>query len=69
MSTRDDPLRNVVECTPRQGLPNVLTKIDTGEMVTVAYLGGSITAAPGGACSRESGCRRPTRKRVLRRST
>jgi lysophospholipase L1-like esterase len=35
------------ECRPRRGLPNVLEKLKgTGE-VKVAYLGGSITAAPG----------------------
>lgn len=43
----DDPLRKAVECTPRKGLPNFLAKIDAGESVKVAYLGGSITAAPG----------------------
>ncbi|QDS92732.1 hypothetical protein FF011L_14810 [Roseimaritima multifibrata] len=43
----DYPLRNAVECHPRDGLPNFLSKVDAGEEVKVAYLGGSITAAPG----------------------
>lgn len=41
------PLRDAVECSPRAGLPNVLAKIAAGETVKIAYLGGSITAAPG----------------------
>lgn len=41
------PLRDAVECTPRAGLPNVAAKIAAGRPVKVAYLGGSITAAPG----------------------
>lgn len=41
------PLRDAVECHPRQGLPNFLQKVTAGETVKVAYLGGSITAAPG----------------------
>lgn len=32
---------------PRDGLPNALGKLEAGEEVRVAYLGGSITAAPG----------------------
>jgi len=36
-----------VECRPRGGLPNVLAKARAGRDVRVAYLGGSITAAPG----------------------
>ncbi len=32
---------------PRQGLGNVLTKLRDGQPVKIAYLGGSITAAPG----------------------
>ncbi len=43
----DPPPRDAVECHPRGGLPNVLAKIDAGGTVKVAYLGGSITAAPG----------------------
>ena len=41
------PLREAVECHPRNGLPNFLAKVATGKTVKVAYLGGSITAAPG----------------------
>ncbi len=48
VSLADDyPLRDAVECHPRSGLPNFLAKVDAGEAVKVAYLGGSITAAPG----------------------
>ncbi len=36
-----------VECSPRGGLPNFLAKAKAGGDVRVAYLGGSITAAPG----------------------
>ncbi len=43
----DYPLRPAVECTPRGGLPNFLARINAGKSVKVAYLGGSITAAPG----------------------
>ena len=35
------------ECTARGGLPNVLGKLARGGEVRVAYLGGSITKAPG----------------------
>ncbi|MFG0265248.1 MAG: GDSL-type esterase/lipase family protein, partial [Rhodopirellula sp. JB055] len=41
------PLRDAVECHPRAGLPNFIAKVKAGESVRVAYLGGSITAAPG----------------------
>lgn len=41
------PLRDAVECQPRNGLPNFIAKVETGKPVHVAYLGGSITAAPG----------------------
>ncbi|QDT65989.1 SGNH/GDSL hydrolase family protein [Calycomorphotria hydatis] len=41
------PLRDAVECTPRNGLPNFLAKAEAGKSLNVAYLGGSITAAPG----------------------
>lgn len=41
------PVREAVECHPRGGLPNFRSKIDAGETVRIAYLGGSITAAPG----------------------
>ncbi|WP_047812629.1 SGNH/GDSL hydrolase family protein [Rhodopirellula islandica] len=43
----DFPLREAVECHPRAGLPNFIAKVEAGETVRVAYLGGSITAAPG----------------------
>jgi len=36
-----------VELRPRDGLPNVVAKVRVGGEVRVAYLGGSITAAPG----------------------
>lgn len=36
-----------VECRPRGGLPNFFTKARAGTDIRVAYLGGSITAAPG----------------------
>ena len=43
----DYPLAEARECRPRNGLPNFFAKATgTGE-VRVAYLGGSITAAPG----------------------
>lgn len=32
---------------PRGGLPNVLARLQSGQPVRIAYLGGSITAAPG----------------------
>ena len=41
------PLRDAVECTPRGGLPNFKAKVEAGESVKIAYLGGSITAASG----------------------
>lgn len=41
------PLREAVECNPRSGLPNFVSKVEGGETVRIAYLGGSITAAPG----------------------
>ncbi len=40
-------LRDAVEYTLRQGLPNWLAKAEQGGEVRVAYLGGSITAQPG----------------------
>lgn len=48
--TPDDyPRRDAVECRERGGLPNVLGKLARGDgaEIRVAYLGGSITAAPG----------------------
>lgn len=41
------PLTPAVECTPRQGLPNVLAKLEAGAAVNIGYLGGSITAQQG----------------------
>lgn len=44
----DFPLVPSQECRPRDGLPNFLAKAKTpGAKVTIAYLGGSITAQPG----------------------
>ncbi|HAI11413.1 MAG TPA: acyl-CoA thioesterase [Phycisphaerales bacterium] len=43
----DYPLRDAVECSPRSGLPNFFAKIQKGDDITIAYLGGSITAQPG----------------------
>ena len=40
-------LRKAVEVRPRNGIGNVMAKIAAGEEVTVAYLGGSITAMDG----------------------
>ncbi len=42
-----ETLRDAVECTPRQGLPNFFAKLAAGDEVRIAYLGGSITAQPG----------------------
>ena len=41
------PLRPAVEFQPRDGLPNVLAKLQAGGEVRIAYFGGSITAAAG----------------------
>ncbi len=49
-SAQDDyPRREAVEFRGRGGIPNLLKKIEEGEgkEIRVAYLGGSITAAPG----------------------
>ncbi|MCP5521431.1 MAG: SGNH/GDSL hydrolase family protein [Verrucomicrobiales bacterium] len=43
----DYPLRDAVECRSRNGLPNVLAKLESGQPVRIAYLGGSITAQAG----------------------
>lgn len=43
----DDALCDAVECNSRDGLPNYVAKVEAGDKVKVAYLGGSITAAPG----------------------
>lgn len=39
--------RPAAEFMPRGGLPNVVAKLEAGEPVTIAYLGGSITAQSG----------------------
>jgi hypothetical protein len=44
---QDAPLRDAVECRPRLGLPNFLSRVRAGQSVRIAYLGGSITAQPG----------------------
>ncbi|XHR31078.1 MAG: SGNH/GDSL hydrolase family protein [Chthoniobacteraceae bacterium] len=41
------PARDAVECTPREGLPHFFAKLQRGENVKIAYLGGSITAQAG----------------------
>lgn len=46
-NTDPTPLRNAVECNPRNGLPNFFAKAAAGGKVKVAYLGGSITSQPG----------------------
>gem|GEM_PF-540975 len=43
-----DSLDHLQECRVRQGLPNFFSKLGKGDVVTIAYLGGSITAAGGG---------------------
>jgi lysophospholipase L1-like esterase len=42
-----DPLCVAEECRIRNGLPNLFARLEQGKAVNVAYLGGSITAAPG----------------------
>jgi len=46
-STDEQPSRLPDECVPRGGLPNVLAKLERGDRVRIAYLGGSITKSPG----------------------
>ncbi len=41
------PLRDAEECHRRAGLANFQAKLEAGKDVKIAYLGGSITAAPG----------------------
>jgi hypothetical protein len=43
----ESPRREAAECRVRGGLPNAVAKAKAGGEVRVAYLGGSITAAPG----------------------
>lgn len=40
-------LRPAVEVNKRSGMPNLFSKLEKGETVTIAYYGGSITAGPG----------------------
>jgi len=42
-----NPPAPAIECHPRSGLPNVLAKLQAGDEVRIAYLGGSITAQAG----------------------
>ena len=44
---KPDPSAPAVECTPRAGLPNTLAKLRANQPLTIAYIGGSITAADG----------------------
>ena len=46
-AAQDYPLVKAEECRPRGGLPNFLEKLKGAGELRVAYLGGSITAAPG----------------------
>jgi len=41
------PLVDAVECRARDGLPNVLRKLEAGADVRIGYIGGSITAQQG----------------------
>ena len=43
----EQPLRPPPKCAPRGGLPNFFGKLEQGGAVRIAYLGGSITKAPG----------------------
>lgn len=43
-----DTLSIARECRPRAGLPNVFAKLRSGQPLTIAYLGGSITQATNG---------------------
>lgn len=43
----DDKLDNLPESHPRDGLPNFFSKIENGEDISIAYIGGSITVQPG----------------------
>lgn len=48
LQAQTDSLDNIQECRIRLGLPNFFAKLQAGGPVTIAYLGGSITAANGG---------------------
>ncbi len=43
----DYPLRDLVTCSPRGGLPNFFNKLQNAQPVTIAYMGGSITQMKG----------------------
>ncbi|MCF3111257.1 SGNH/GDSL hydrolase family protein [Niabella sp. CC-SYL272] len=45
---QQDPQDALEACRPRMGLPHFFAKLEKGGPVTIAYLGGSITAASGG---------------------
>lgn len=46
-ATDEFALRDLVECTPRDGLPRFFQKLNAGQPVKIGYLGGSITAQNG----------------------
>ncbi len=46
-SAANDQLENLPESHARGGWPNFFSKIERGEDITIAYIGGSITAQPG----------------------
>lgn len=48
LKAQTDTLNNLREFSPRKGLPNFFAKVKEGKPVTIAYFGGSITAAQGG---------------------
>jgi len=48
LKAQTDTLNDLKEFKSRKGLPNFFAKVNAGKPVTIAYLGGSITAAQGG---------------------
>lgn len=48
LKAQTDTLDNLNEFHARKGLPNFFAKVKAGKPVTIAYFGGSITAAQGG---------------------
>ncbi len=48
LKAQTDTLNNLQEFHPRTALPNFFAKVKAGKSVTIAYFGGSITAAQGG---------------------
>ncbi|HEY8955031.1 SGNH/GDSL hydrolase family protein, partial [Chitinophaga sp.] len=48
LHAQTDSLNSMQECRIRQGLPNFFAKLGSGAPLTIAYFGGSITAASGG---------------------